>query len=94
MTVINTVFNGSYEFKFSFFKDNKTLWLSDIFFYNPEQKYFEESKKIKPNWTRAESFDLILLRNLWPVSQSFYFWKKDWALGSISTLIWHFSNIF
>ena len=59
---------------------------------NPGQKYLEQSKEIKQNWTRAESF-VTALRDFWLLLQKFYFWKKDWLLGSTSTQCGHFCNI-
>ena len=33
------------------------------------------------------------MRVSWQLLSTFNFWKEDWALGCVSTLIWHFSNI-
>ena len=35
----------------------------------------------------------LLFRNFWPLVLKFYFWRKDWVLGSRSSHIWAFHNI-
>ena len=41
---------------------------------------------------RTEKLWYVLLHNLWPLLQHFYFWKRDWALGSTSTEFSDFPN--
>ena len=50
-------------------------------------------KEIKQNWTGAENFDNHFCVIFNQYDKSFYFLKEDWALGSISTQFWQFSNI-
>ena len=37
--------------------------------------------------------EYLILRVLLQLLSTFNFWKEDWALGCVSTLIWHFPNI-
>ena len=35
----------------------------------------------------------LLSRNFWPLLPKFYFWKRNWTLGSGSIQVWDFPNV-
>ena len=48
-------------------------------------KYLEQRKKKKAKLNRIKNLWHLLLRNFWPLSPKFYFWKGGFSLDYVST---------
>ena len=56
-------------------------------------KIFETKYRNSVKLDRTRKAWYLLLRVFWLLLQKFNFWKRDWALGYISTEIWDFPNV-
>ena len=61
---------------------------------SPRQNIWKNKRKSRVKLNRTRKIWYLLLHTFWLLFlQSLFFWKRDWALGYISTQIWVFLKL-
>ena len=75
-------------------KSEWTRFLNSTFFNFVFCSCQQNWNKIKKSENRTRKLWYLLLRIYWLLLPKIYFWKRDWALDSLSTQFWDFPQYF